>query len=74
MIWNYKTQHSLPREDSLLEGARARIVDLAFIIQWLRICLEVQVTQAWFSWGTKIPHALEQLTPNTATGEPRSCN
>ena len=46
MIWNYKTQHSLPREDSLLEGARARIVDLGFIIQWLRICLEVQVTQA----------------------------
>ena len=47
MIWNYKTQHSLPREDSLLEGARARIIDLgpSLVIQWLRIRLAMQVTQ-----------------------------
>ena len=37
----------------------------SLVIQWLRICLEMQGKRIQSGQGTKIPHALEQLDPHT---------
>ena len=41
------------------------------VVQWLRICLAMQGDLGLIpGWGTKIPHATEQLSPCVATIEP----
>ena len=44
------------------------------VVQWWRICLPMQEVWVWSGQGTKIPHALEQLSPFTTTTEPSSLN
>ena len=43
----------------------------SLIVQWLRIHLPVQGMWVWSlpGWGTKIPHAVGQLSPHTTTTE-----
>ena len=44
------------------------------VVQWLGICLAMPCndTGSIPGWGTKIPHAMQQLSPHTATTEPTS--
>ena len=43
----------------------------SLLVQWLRICYAMQGTQVW-SLRTKIPHVMEQLSPQEATNGTRS--
>ena len=38
-------------------------LETSLVVQWLRIRLAMQDTDLIASWGTKIPHATEQLSP-----------
>ena len=66
--------HSLNAQMNMTLNLKKKKSGPSLVVRWLRICLAIQGTQVPLvpGWGTKIPHALEQLSPGATATKART--